>query len=45
MIAFCPNCKGKLKDRKELAQHVKECPSCDARFFILETTKPKETNQ
>jgi len=37
-INFCPNCKGKLRDNKKLAQHVKECTHCNARWFQILTS-------
>jgi hypothetical protein len=40
-IKFCPNCKGDLKDKATLAQHVKECVECKGRYFTIETTSPK----
>jgi hypothetical protein len=40
MIKYCPNCKGDLQDKKYLAQHVKECGNCKARYFTIETTPP-----
>lgn len=35
---FCPNCTKLLIDFG--AQGIKECESCHAKYFILETTKP-----
>ncbi len=40
-IKYCPNCRGILKDKTNLAQHVKECDDCKARYFTIETTSPK----
>lgn len=41
MIKYCPNCKAELVDKNYLAQHVKECSECKARYFTIETTAPK----
>jgi len=40
MIIYCPNCKEKLSENKKLSQGVKECKSCEGRYYILETTSP-----
>jgi len=46
MIKFCPNCKNELIDNVKLAQGVKECSKCKARYYILETTTPvKESKE
>lgn len=45
MITYCPNCTSKLTENKKLAQGVSECTQCKGRFLILETTKPKITNE
>jgi len=34
-IKFCPNCKNELSENNKLAQGVKECKKCNAKFFIL----------
>lgn len=41
MIKFCPNCAGTLQENKATGQHVKECPDCLGRYFVIETTSPK----
>lgn len=38
---YCPNCKRELTETNKLAQGVKECKQCGGKYFILETTKPK----
>lgn len=50
MIKYCPNCAQLLSDKndikgKKLAQGIKVCNDCDAKFLIIQTTKEKdETN-
>ncbi len=42
VIKYCPYCKNPLQDNTKLAQGIKECTVCDARFLIITTTVPKK---
>ena len=39
MIAYCPNCKGKLKP----SGGVRLCTQCKGKYYILETHDPLVT--
>lgn len=38
---YCPNCRNEIYKPKGTAQGIRGCKNCEARYYILETTPPK----
>ena len=43
MIKYCPSCRHELHKPKGSAQGIKGCKNCESRYFMLETTPPKDS--
>jgi ribosomal protein L37AE/L43A len=41
----CPNCRLELAKKKETGEGIKHCVSCGFGWFILNTSRPKESRE